>query len=64
MFFPRLKQVGLGIGCTLLLFYQPFALRVELKIMMDFFFLKAKLYVSYISKTEGRELIYFVEGVT
>ena len=56
--------MGLGIGCTLLLFYQPFALRVELKIMMDFFFLKAKLYVSYISKTEGRELIYFVEGVT
>lgn len=57
--------MGLGIGCTLLPFYQPFALPVELKIMMDFFFfLKAKLYVSYIHKTEGRELIYFVKGVT
>lgn len=30
---------------------------------MDFFFLKAKLYVKGISKTEGRELIYFMEGV-
>ena len=56
--------MGLGIGCTLLPFYQPFALPVELKIRMDFFFLKAKLYVSYIHKTKGRELIYFVEGVT
>ena len=30
---------------------------------MDVFFLKAKLYVSYISKTGGREQIWFCGGV-